>query len=503
MFETVGQWLDRRVFLDPDKTAVIHQEKSFTYREFNSRVNKLGNALAGLGVRKGDRVAGLMLNSSEFMETYFAAAKLGAIFVPLNFRLAAPEVAYILEDCTPRVVVYHSLFKPLVDSIHNSVSVYHYVCVEEAGDLFYEQLLAGAPDTPVISDVEPGDVQLMMYTSGTTGRPKGAMLTHNNTLWNAIQGINMVPMNGDDITLTVAPLFHIGGLNILTTPTLYLGGTVVFKEKFDPADCLSAIKEHKVTSLFLVPAMWLALTQVPDFDCYDLSSLRFGISGGAPCPLTVIEFFQQRGIIFLEGFGMTETAPDVCILRAKEAARKNGSVGLPMPHLEAKIFDDEDQEVVPGDVGELVLRGPNICRGYWNNYQATQEAFRGGWFHTGDLARQDDEGFFYIVDRKKDMIISGGENIYPVEVEQVLFRHPQILEVAVVGVPDEKWGEKPVAVVALKPGKTASAEEILNFAADKLARFKLPREVHFVEQLPRNATGKVLKTTLRQQLSDQ
>lgn len=299
------------------------------------------------------------------------------------------------------------------------------------------------------------------------------------------------------MVLAVAPLFHIGGLNIHTLPALFKGCTVVLDRQFDPQRTLRWIQQEKVSVLFLVPAMWYALMQVPDFDSYDLSSLRVLVSGGAPCPSPVIEFFQSRGFNFVEGFGMTETAPDVAILSSKDATRKQGSIGLPVATVQVRIVDDQDRDVPPGQVGELVVRGPNVCAGYWNNPAATAEAFRGGWFHTGDLARQDEEGFYYIVDRKKDMIISGGENVYPAEVEQVIRRHPRVQEVAVVGAPHERWGEVPVAFVVLNEGETLALEALQEHCTGRLARFKIPKAVFVVQQLPRNATGKVLKTVLR------
>ncbi|MHB1127499.1 MAG: o-succinylbenzoate--CoA ligase [Bacillota bacterium] len=498
MNDSVGKWLDRRVYYDSDKLALVYGDQRFTYKQFNQRVNKFGNALKALGVRKGDRVAALMLNCNQFLEINFAAAKLGAIFVPINFRLTAPEVEYILKDASASVFVYHQPFADLVDSIQDKVPCRSLICIEgpRGGHMGYEQVLDGQQEPLPVEDVMLDDVQMMMYTSGTTGKPKGAMLTHGNIFYQTLQGIAMVQTNSDDIALIVAPLFHIGGFGQILAP-LYLGGTVILRDKYDPVDALKTIAEEKVTVFFLVPTMWLALTKMPDFDDYDLSSLRICLSGGESCPLTVIEFFQSKGVNFLEGFGMTETTAGGTVLRSKEARRKNGSVGLPLPLMSFRIVDDDDKDVPNGEVGELVLKGPNICKGYWNNPEATGEAFRNGWFHTGDLVRQDEDGFLYIVDRKKDMIISGGENIYPVEIEQILYRHPKIHEVAVVGLRDEKWGERPVAVVAVKPGESISESEVIDFCEDKLARFKIPKQVQFVDHLPRNATGKVLKTQLR------
>jgi fatty-acyl-CoA synthase len=340
-----------------------------------------------------------------------------------------------------------------------------------------------------------------MYTSGTTGRPKGALLSHGNVLWNNIQVLHAISVGDDDVNYTVAPLFHIGGLNVLTGPLIYKGATTVIDDQFEPRRALAAMAAHKVTAAFMVPAMWAALSRAPDFDSYDLKGLRTCLVGGAPCPLPVLEFFQGRGFRFQEGFGMTETAPIVSVLAAEDVVRKNGSVGKACMHVELRVVDEADRDVKRGEVGELVVRAPNVMVGYWGRPEASAEALRGGYMHTGDLARVDDEGFVYIVDRKKDMIISGGENVYPVEVEQVLVRHPKVLEVAVIGLPDERWGEAVAAVIACKPGESLGLEELRSYCEGKLAHYKQPLAICSVEALPRNATGKVLKTELRERFA--
>lgn len=435
------------------------------------------------------------------METMFACAKLGAIFVPINFRLSPDEVEYIVRDSGGTVFIYDSRLAEVAAAIKERViDVRHFIQVGQTNgdDLPYEEVLANASYAEPDFGITLNDPHMMMYTSGTTGRPKGALLTHGNTQWNAVNAIHSIAVESDDVTLTVAPLFHIGGMNIFTTPTLYKGGTVVLDDKFHPISVLETIEKEKVTTLFLVPAMWLALTQVPNFEDYNLSSLRFNISGGASCPITVIEFFQNKGVPFLEGFGLTETAPFVSVLDSKNSIRKNGSVGKPPIHTDIKVVNELGEDVPVGEVGELIVKGPNIFREYWNMPEDTKHAIRNGWFYTGDLAKFDDENFLYIVDRKKDMIITGGENVYPVEVEQVLFRHPNIKEVAVIGYPDDKWGESVKAVIALKDQtELLSLDDIRSFCDGKLARYKIPKQVEIVNELPRNATGKVLKTVLR------
>ncbi len=496
----IGYWVRRRAELFPKDLALIDPDRSLTWQEFNRRVNQLVEALTEQGVGFGERIAALLWNSTPFLEAVFATAKMGAILVPINFRLAAPEIRYILDDSGSRLMLAHESFRRTAELVKDPEHLIFAADPEQTQDNAYEALLASYPGKEPPSTVHARDIHLMMYTSGTTGRPKGARLSHRNANWNAIQlMLHEASLHNHDVVLTVAPLFHIGGLGVHTLPALYQGVTVVLLPHFDPVDVLNTIQQRKVTALFMVPAMWQALSQVPDFENYDLSSLRSLVSGGAPCPIPLIEFYQSRGFTFLEGFGMTETAPNTMILNAQDAVRKHGSIGRPLFYQEARIVNNQDQDVARDTVGELVLKGPNIFEGYWKMPEATQEAFRQGWFHTGDLAYMDEEGFFFLVDRKKDMLISGGENVYPIEVEQVLVRHPNILEAAVIGVPDSKWGAVPYALVVLKdPAHPVSIEDLTHFCRDKLAAFKIPRYMSIVEELPRNATGKVLKTVLRE-----
>ena len=370
------------------------------------------------------------------------------------------------------------------------------------GETDFEQMLASGEPRAFGINVAGSDLCCLMYTSGTTGRPKGAMLTHDNHLWNAINTLLGHRLRGTDRTVTVLPMFHIGAW-AHALPLLYAGGTNVLLPAFDPEQTLATMARERVTIQLLVPAMWAALMAVPDFESYDLSALELAITGGAPCPLPVLEYFQGKGVPFQEGFGMTETSPSVSLLDADHVKEKNGSIGRPLFHVETRIVDENDRDVRTGQVGELVLRGPSIFAGYWGLPEATAEAFRGGWFHTGDMGRMDEEGFITLVDRKKDMIITGGENVYPIEVEQVLYRHSAVREVAVVGVPHAKWGEAPIAVVALKDGAQAAGDELIGYARERLAHFKCPTRVEYVPELPRNATGKVLKTTLRKEYGGQ
>jgi fatty-acyl-CoA synthase len=503
MNATVGSWLPQHCRVTPKKTAVVADSFSLTYAELNARANQAGHALLDAGVRRGDRVVVILPNGIPFVELLFACSKIGAVFVPVNYRLSPAEVAYIIADSQPKLVFYYKDFAHLTETARQESPSLPFIATGRNADdpSEYESWMAGKPQTDIAAAVTLDDPHVMMYTSGTTGRPKGAILTHGNTFWNAINSLSSMDYFTDDRFLVPAPMFHIGGLGVHALPGFYKGATIYLEEKFDPVRTLELIQQHQITGLFLVPAMWAALMRVPRFEEYDLRSLRTAVSGGAPCPLTVIEFFQSRNIPFQEGFGLTETAPFVSVLRNEDAVRKNGSIGLPAYHVSCRIVDPDDNDCPVGEVGELVVKGPNVFVGYWNRPEETKQAIRDGWFYTGDLARMDEEGFLYIVDRKKDMIISGGENIYPIEVEQVLYRHPAVLEAAVVGRADETWGEVPVAFVALKPGQSADPKEIIAFCEGKIARFKIPKEVFFVEALPRNATGKILKTVLRTQLT--
>ncbi|WP_116199823.1 acyl-CoA synthetase [Amycolatopsis circi] len=487
MAASLAQWIARRSTVTPESVALVAAEtgERITYADLERRVARRAAALRDLGVRKGDRVALLGLNSTGYLETLFAVAWLGAITLPINFRLAAAEVEYLLDDARPVLVVHDDAFAALAKEASG------------ARTLVDNRELGTTEDRVELEPTGPDEVAVLMYTSGTTGRPKGAMLTHGNLEANAINvltsGEGLLP---SDITLTVAPLFHIGGLALFTLPLLYAGGTVVVAGKFDPQETLALIQREKVTVHFMVPAMWAAMTQVPDFDSYDLSRLRYLLCGGAPCPLPVIEFYEGKGLTFVEGFGMTELSPAALVLESAFVRSHAGSVGRPFLHVEARIVDERDDDVPTGAVGELVLRGPSVFAGYWGLPEASAESMRGGWFHSGDLARCDADGFVTLVDRKKDMIISGGENVYPIEVEQVLHRHPDIADVAVIGAPDPQWGETVIAVV-VPVGESLDGDAVIAYCRERIAAFKCPRRVEVVAELPRNATGKLLKRELR------
>ncbi len=500
-----GEWVRKHACRKPNAIAVVVDERRFTYADLNSRVNRLANALTGLGIGMGDRVAVLLFNSHEYMEMTLALAKLGAILVPLNYRLAGPELEFILNDSGARILAYGAEFSHLYEAVREGIGVEQFICV--GGDAkepnqSYEALLANASDSePPLAPTSFDDAITILYTSGTTGRPKGAILTHGNVFFASLNAIHHSGNAGGAI-LIATPMFHVAGLTVQAIPTIYRGHTIVFERYFDPEYALQLIEREKVTGSMLVPAMLLFMSQAHNFYEYDLSSLESVFIGGAPCPESLMQTYLDRGVPIRQGFGMTENCGTGIILDPEEARRKLGSCGKPMFHCDARVWDETGNDTEPGQVGELMLRGPVVTKGYWNMPEQTEASFTDGWFHTGDLAKIDEEGYFYIVERKKDMLITGGENVYPAEVEDVIISHPKVAEVGVIGMPDEKWGESVRAVVVPLPNQTLTAEEIQEYCKGKIAKYKIPKSVVFVDQLPRNPAGKILKRILREQYEE-
>ncbi|WP_117214453.1 acyl-CoA synthetase [Allorhizocola rhizosphaerae] len=483
--EGVGSWTARRARMSPGRVAVVYGGREWTYGQLHERASRLAGALGGLGVRHGDRVAYLGPNHPAFLETLFATGQLGGVFVPLNWRLAAPELAYILSDSGTRVLVFDPEHASTVDGLPVSAAV--------PAD---ESLFAGAPavlDQPV----HPDETCMILYTSGTTGRPKGVMLTHDNVTWNSFNLLLDVDLSGEEVTLVAAPMFHVAALNQTVLPTLLKGGRVVLVSRFDPQQALDLIARHRVTFLFGVPTMFLSMSRAAGWAQADLSSVRSAICGGAPVPRTVIEAYQRRGVTFMQGYGLTEAAPGVLFLRRDDSLRKAGSAGTAAFFTDVKLVDAERGPVAAGEPGEILASGPNVMAGYWRRPQDTEAAFADGWLRTGDIGVADDEGYIEIRDRTKDLIISGGENIYPAEVEDALYAHPAVAECGVIGVPDETWGEVGRAVVVLREGANATVEELLEFLAGRIAKYKIPKSVVFTDALPRTTSGKVIKKELR------
>ncbi len=501
----IGFWLTKRAFLNGNREALVDGRHRLSYRELNSRVNRLSRALQAQGLKPGDRCALLAYNCLEYVEVIFATAKLGLLLVPLNWRLSPAELAFNLSDSGTETLIFDPGFAEVVQGLVGQTPLRRRLILgeeETTGAPAYEKVLAGQSEQePELA--EPVGLEtphIIMYTAGTTGRPKGAVLTQGASFWNAVNLEMDLYFTPRDRNLLVLPMFHIGGIGLFTLPMLYAGGTVVIQRTFEPTETLRLLQEENITLFFGVPAVFLFLIQHSDFQARAFEKIRLVMSGGAPLPVSLVEQYHRAGIVLQQGFGMSEAAPSIATLGKDRALRKAGSIGRALFHVESRIVDDDLKDVPTDAVGELVIRGPNLMRGYWNRPEATAEALAGGWFHTGDLARMDEEGDLTIVERKKDMFISGGENVYPAEVENVLFELSPVSEAAVIGLPDKKWGEVGLAVVVLKEGQPLGEAEILDHLRGRLAKYKIPKQVVFIDRLPRNAAGKVLKTELRDRL---
>ncbi len=492
----------RHGFQKPDEPALRWQGTTITWGALAEQVRRTADAFAARGLGFGDRLALLTFNRPEFLIATFAATRLGAIVVPINFRLAPGEIDYVLQDATPSILVVDAHLVPaLPDDIAATVVVTASDGSVPPGAEAWEALDGGAEHAD--ADVPEDSPALIMYTSGTTGRPKGAVLTHVNLQGQALTSIRFWRMFGDDeVYLLGTPLFHIGGIGSIISTVLLGGVTVIVPTGlFDAARTLELMETERVTGTFLVPAQWQLLCNEPSVATRDLSSLRNVCWGAAPATDALLrqmsQTFPQANVTAV--FGQTEMSPVTCQLPGEDALRKLGSVGRPIPTIAWRVVDDDMNDVPQGEVGEIVYRGPTQMLGYWNKPDETAAAFAGGWFHSGDLVRVDDEGFVYVVDRKKDMIITGGENVYCAEVENVLSDHPAIVEISVIGRPDDRWGETAVAIVVLAPDASLDLAQLREWAAQRLARYKLPSDLAVVEELPRNASGKVVKGVLREQ----
>lgn len=501
--------LARHALMQPDATALRHLGRTTTWAELDRRVSALAAALSRRGVAFGDRVLILMLNRTEFIESFLAANRLGAIAVPVNFRMTPPEIAFLVSDCDAGVMITEPVLAQVATGVRALEPKLGTIIVAGAPTddevLGYEDLLTEPGEPAPLVDIPNDSPALIMYTSGTTGRPKGAVLTHANL---AGQAMTFLFTNGADINNDVGfigvPLFHIAGIGNMIIGLLLGRPTVIYPlGDFQPGALLDVLEAEKVTSIFLVPAQWQAVCAEQKNNPRKLR-LRVLSWGAAPASDTLLRAMSETfpGTQILAAFGQTEMSPVTCMLLGDDAIRKLGSVGKVIPTVSARIVDDDMNDVPVGQVGEIVYRAPTLMEGYWNNPQATAEAFAGGWFHSGDLVRQDEEGYIWVVDRKKDMIISGGENIYCAEVENVLAAHPAIVEVAVIGRSHEKWGEVPVAVAAVTQPDLDLAD-LNDFLTERLARYKHPKHLEIVDALPRNPAGKVLKTELRNRFGDQ
>jgi len=498
----IGNWIRKWSQLSPQKVAIIDDGHEISYKELNQRSNQVANFLLKKGIHKGDRVGVLLYNCHEYVEIYCALAKVGAILVPLNWRMAPPEITYILNDCGATFLFFVEDFLDTALYIRDNVEkAKDYISLGQEDILWAEnyQKIQTYPSTEPTGFEEPDseDPHIILYTSGTTGFPKGAVLSNRKTFFNTLNANIFYRSTPLDIFLVSRPLFHSGGLLVDSTPALYIGATVIYKRHFSPQEYLETIEKYHVTIIETSATFLNFILKECDLSRYNLRSLKSCFTGGERVSTSILQEYHKIGMPLSQIFGMTETSI-VTWLSTDDAVRKIGSIGKPVFHGEVKIVNHDMQKTTPGEIGEIMVGGPILMSGYWNRPEVTREVTRNGWFHTGDLGRIDNEGFIYIVDREKDMFISGGENVYPAEVEKLLLSNPKVLDVAVYGVPDEKWGEVGKVLIILQHNTKMGASEVGDFLRGKIGVFKIPKYIEFVDELPRTASGKIQKYLLAQ-----
>ena len=500
----VGEWIKKWSKIHPHKAVLINENRCTTYKEMDRRIDQLCHLLLRMGILKGDRVSVLLHNCRQYLEIFFALSKIGAILVPLNWRLAGPEIEFIIRDSGSSLLIFETEFEEVIASIRPNLNFSNggYLTLgpnppDWAKDYETSVLEHPLTEPSIETPVGDEDPHIIMYTSGTTGVPKGAVLSHRKTFFNVLNADIFYGLTPHDVMIVSRPMFHSGGLLVDSAPVLYKGGTLIVRKRFRPSEILETVQKHRVTLLELPATVYQFILQLCDLSQYDLSSVRYYVTGGERIPVALLKEYHEKGITICEIFGQTE-ASTITFLPPEYAAVKTGSAGLPVFHGEVRVVDKNAKDVKPDDVGEIIIKGPTLMSGYWNRPDLTAETIRDGWLYTGDLAKTDEEGYIYIVDREKDMYISGGENVYPAEIERVFFIHPKVFDVAVVGVPDEKWGEVGKACIVLKPGETLTEREALAFLQGKVGRYKIPKYVEFVEELPKTASGKIQKYLLKE-----
>ncbi|QII07368.1 long-chain fatty acid--CoA ligase [Rhodococcoides fascians A25f] len=497
--------VDRNAARFPDRIAVSETNREVTHEELRTRVDALAVALVELGIGRGDIIGVLLYNHIEFIETMFAANRIGAAIVPLNYRLSDAEWTFILQHAEAVAIVTEAEFADKIDVIgpHLPLLRTKVTLSDPSGPTWnrYSDLVdRHLGETTDLADVDPSELQRLMYTSGTTSRPKGVKISHENLIFKNLAHILEFSLTSSDTTLVCGPLYHVGGMDLPGLATLHVGGSLRLLRKFDPNAVIDAIEQERPTNIWLAPSMMNAVLQLPNIEDRDTRSIRFITGGGEKMPVPLLDRIAHvfPASWFADAYGLTETVSGDTINDAEHMRSKVGSVGRAVAHTQIAIFDDDGKRVQAGQLGEIAVRGPKVTSGYWRDEQATEKALKNGWFHTGDIGRLDTDGFLYIEDRKKDMIVSGGENIASPEVERVLYEFPDVIEAAVIGVPDDRWGEVPKAFVVLRPGSTAGIEDLKEFCRGRLAKYKVPSSIVYIESLPRTPSGKVLKRTLRE-----
>lgn len=501
----VGNYSKHRAILTPNKEAVydLDNQRHYTYSELDERANILANYLEKyLGIKKYDRVAFLARNCVELIDAYYATGKIGAILVPYNIRLSTMELIQLIQNEDPKVLFYENNFSDRVIALKEQTNIQSYVVIadssEERDDTPYEVIFTtGEAEPRCCSGLTLNDIHLLLHTGGTTGLPKAAMLSHQAMLFNSFNEIVTWNITDTDSAHILLPLFHTGGWNLLTLPLLHAGGRIIINKQFESLLALRTIENEKTTFCFGAATIFKSMIDLPEFENADLSSLRWAMAGAAPTPLNVMEKFWAKGVRFILGYGMTEAGPNNLSVLAEhltwaEIKQKHTSVGKPMYLTLAKIVDGEGKEVKENEIGELIWSGPQIFSGYWRNEEETSKTLRGSWVYTGDMAQKDEDGFYYIVGRKKNMFVSGGENVFPAEIEKVLYELSQVREACVIGVPDEKWGEVGKVVISFNPGQQMTKKEIISFLRSKIAHYKVPKYIQIIKDLPKNSVGKIL-----------
>ena len=501
----IGAFLAKRAELDPNRLGLVYEDTRLTFRQMNERACRMANALTKMGVAMGDRVGILAQNCLEYYDTYFGVAKIGAITVPLNWRLAAPEIQFILENSGARTLVFGPEYTEMVAGLRGRIPAKDYIYAGTGNVPDFarsmKQIQEEVNSREPVWKGEGDDTLVIMYTSGTTGKPKGSMLTHANFFWASVTFHALIQGSAaQDMSLVVLPLFHIAGMFAMPT-AVHWGDAVFLIKGFDPQLILETIQKQKITIFGAVPAILGFMRLVPNWQSYDFSSVRTILVFAAPVPVPLIQEYAKAGVVVRQLYGLTECTGPGTVIGPEDAVSRAGSCGKAFFHTEVKVVEDSGKETKPREMGEVIMRGGHIMKGYWQNEEATAETLRDGWLHTGDIAYRDEDGFIYIADRKKDMVISGGENIYPAEIESVIFGHPKVADVAIIGMPDKEWGESVKAIVVPKKDVQLSPEEIIEYCRGKIAKYKIPKAVVFTDVLPRNAAGKILKRILREKFN--